>query len=49
MKQLWKSVTDDEIETLLLIVTCKSIETNDQIESCKKIETLSVESIKIND
>ena len=27
MKQLWKSVTDDEIETLLLIVTCKSIET----------------------
>ena len=49
MKQLWKSVTDDEIETLLLIVTGKSIETNDQIESCKKIETLSVESIKIND
>lgn len=31
MKQLWKSVTDDEIETLLLIVTGKSIETRDKV------------------
>ena len=49
MKQLWKSVTDDEIETLLLIVTGKSIETHDKVVTQRSIETLSVESIKIND
>ncbi len=38
MKQLWKSVTDDEIETLLLIVTCKSIETSDKVVTYRVIE-----------
>ena len=49
MKQLWKSVTDDEIETLLLIVTCKSIETHDKVVTQRSIETRLVECIKIND
>ena len=39
MNQLWKNVTDEGIETLLLIVTGKSIETHDKIVTQGSIET----------
>lgn len=44
LNQLWKNVTDEEIETLLLIVTCKSIETRDKIVTQGSIETNKLNS-----
>lgn len=44
MNQLWKNVTDEEIETLLLIVTGTSIETHDKVVTEESIETNKLNS-----